>query len=473
MQNKKNLLDLDSLISTSSSEIENIEQEIIKNQATINIGTIGHVAHGKSTVVRSISGVKTVRFRNELERNITIKLGYANAKIFKCRCERPRCFKSGGSDSKPEICDNCGYMSKLVRHVSFVDCPGHDVLMATMLSGTAIMDMAMLLVAANENVPQPQTKEHLMAVEIMKLDKFIIVQNKVDLISREQALEQKDQIVKFLSNTKAIDSPIIPASGQMGINMDAILDYIVQFTSDGSDDDFLDEKIKKIKPRDRNKPPKMIIIRSFDVNKPGASFEILKGGVIGGSLIQGTLKIGDEIEIRPGIVIKKGDSFVCKPLKTIVKSLQTENNKLKVAYPGGLIGVGTTMDPLYCKADKLIGQVMGTKHLPSIFIELKVEYTLFQMFEIEDTDQILLNIGSTTTGAKINILKRDEAYFTLLKPACCEIGENIAISKKINNHWRLIGHGKIKNGKCIEPSYLPVTADEIEQYFKSELYETD
>merc|ERR1712216_1055861 len=155
-----------------------LSDEIINGQATINIGTIGHVASGKSTVVRTITGVQTVRFKNELERNITIKLGYANAKVYKCidpTCPRPSCYKSFGSSKEDTpICDECkigggnGEM-KLLRHVSFVDCPGHDILMATMLNGAAVMDAALLLVAGNESCPQPQTSEHLAAVEIMQL----------------------------------------------------------------------------------------------------------------------------------------------------------------------------------------------------------------------------------------------------------------------------------------------------------------
>merc|ERR1712161_127344 len=83
--------------------------EVISRQATINVGTIGHVAHGKSTVVKAISGVQTVRFKNELERNITIKLGYANAKIYKCdndSCPRPDCYRSCGSAKEDSfVCD--------------------------------------------------------------------------------------------------------------------------------------------------------------------------------------------------------------------------------------------------------------------------------------------------------------------------------------------------------------------------------
>lgn len=98
--------------------------EIIARQATINIGTIGHVAHGKSTVVKAISGVQTVRFKNELERNITIKLGYANAKIYKCdnmECPRPTCFRSYKSEKEvdpPCEREGCTGTYRLLRHVS-------------------------------------------------------------------------------------------------------------------------------------------------------------------------------------------------------------------------------------------------------------------------------------------------------------------------------------------------------------------
>ena len=98
--------------------------EIIARQATINIGTIGHVAHGKSTVVKAISGVQTVRFKNELERNITIKLGYANAKIYKCNnpeCPRPTCFRSYKSEKEvdpPCEREGCEGTYELLRHVS-------------------------------------------------------------------------------------------------------------------------------------------------------------------------------------------------------------------------------------------------------------------------------------------------------------------------------------------------------------------
>jgi translation initiation factor 2 subunit 3 len=161
--------------------------QVVSRQATVNIGTIGHVAHGKSTVVKSISGVHTIRFKQEKVRNITIRLGYANAKIYKCpACKGPEAYKSYSSsyEDSPR-CPNkdCTATLELQRHVSFVDCPGHDILLSTMLTGAAVMDSAFLLIAANMSCPQPQTSEHLVAVEIMKLENIIILQNKVDLVS--------------------------------------------------------------------------------------------------------------------------------------------------------------------------------------------------------------------------------------------------------------------------------------------------
>ncbi len=206
------------------------------SKALVNpAGTIGHVAHGKSTVVKAISGVQTVRFKNELERNITIKLGYANAKIFCAKdgkVPRPQSYKAYGSskEDSPE-CDAPGYEGaemELLRHVSFVDCPGHDILMATMLNGAAVMDGALLLIAANESCPQPQTSEHLAAVEIMRLKHIIILQNKIDLISESVAANQHEAIQSFIQGTVAEGAPVMPISAQLKYNVDAVCEYIVK-----------------------------------------------------------------------------------------------------------------------------------------------------------------------------------------------------------------------------------------------------
>lgn len=433
------------------STLTPLSPEIISRQATINIGTIGHVAHGKSTVVKAISGVQTVRFKNELERNITIKLGYANAKVYKCNnpeCPRPGNYRSYKSDKEvdPECeREGCGGKYQLLRHVSFVDCPGHDILMSTMLSGAAVMDAALLLIAGNETCPQPQTSEHLAAIEIMKLKHIVILQNKVDLMRENSAEEHYQSILRFIRGTVADGSPIIPISAQLKYNIDAVNMHLVH-------------KIP-VPLRDFTARPHMIVIRSFDVNKPGAEIDDLKGGVAGGSILTGVLKLGDEIEIRPGIVSRDDEGRIkCRPIVSRVVSLFAENNDLKFAVPGGLIGVGTRVDPTLCRADRLVGFVLGHKgHLPNIYTDLEVNYFLLRRLlgvktadgkqakvaKLAKDEVLMVNIGSTATGAKVINVKADAAKLQLTSPACTQDGEKIALSRRIEKHWRLIGWATI------------------------------
>ncbi|CAI7586503.1 unnamed protein product [Penicillium bialowiezense] len=441
------------------SKLTPLTPEIIARQATQNIGTIGHVAHGKSTVVKAISEVQTVRFKNELERNITIKLGYANAKIYKCdspACPRPTCYKSFKSEKEidpPCEREGCDGRYRLMRHLSFVDCPGHDILMSTMLSGAAVMDAALLLIAGNETCPQPQTSEHLAAIEIMKLSHIVILQNKVDLMREDNALEHYQSILKFIRGTVADGSPVIPISAQLKYNIDAVNEALVHTIP--------------IPPRNFEATPHMMIIRSFDVNKPGAEIDELKGGVAGGSILTGVVKLNDEIEIRPGLVTKDEQGKIqCRPIFSRIVSLFAEHNDLKFAVPGGLIGVGTRVDPTLCRADRLVGFVLGHRgRLPAIYTEIEVNYFLLRRLlgvktadgkqakvaKLAKNEVLMVNIGSTATGAKVLGVKADAAKLSLTSPACTEVGEKIAISRRIEKHWRLIGWANIVAGNTLEP----------------------
>jgi len=129
-----------------------------QKQPEINIGMIGHVDHGKTTLTQRLTGKWTDEHSEELKRGISIRLGYADAAFYKCpNCDEPQCY------STKKTCPVCGSTTELLRVVSFVDAPGHETLMATMLSGAAIMDGAVLVIAADEPCPQPQTREQLMA----------------------------------------------------------------------------------------------------------------------------------------------------------------------------------------------------------------------------------------------------------------------------------------------------------------------
>ncbi|CAI0389123.1 unnamed protein product, partial [Linum tenue] len=450
---RKGLMEQD-LSKLDVTTLHPLSPEVISRQATINIGTIGHVAHGKSTVVKAISGVQTVRFKNELERNITIKLGYANAKIYKCeddRCPRPMCYNDVPGFENARM--------KLLRHVSFVDCPGHDILMATMLNGAAIMDGALLLIAANESCPQPQTSEHLAAVEIMRLKHIIILQNKVDLVQENVAINQHEAIQNFIQGTVAEGAPVVPISAQLKYNIDVVCEYIVK-------------KIP-VPKRDFTLPPNMIVIRSFDVNKPGFEVDDIKGGVAGGSILTGVLKVNQYIEVRPGIVLKdENGNMKCTPIYTRIVSLFAEQNELQFAVPGGLIGVGTTMDPTLTRADRLVGQVLGDiGSLPDVFVELEVNFFLLRRLigvrtkgsekqgkvsKLVKGEILMLNIGSMSTGARVLAVKNDLAKLQLTSPVCTSKGEKIALSRRVEKHWRLIGWGMIQAGATLEVPPSPL-----------------
>lgn len=335
----------------------------------------------------------------------------------------------------------------------FVDCPGHDILMSTMLSGAAVMDAALLLIAGNETCPQPQTSEHLAAIEIMKLQHIIILQNKVDLMREEAATQHYESIKKFIRGTVADDSPIIPISAQLKFNIDAINEMLVTRIP--------------VPMRNFQDDPQLIVIRSFDVNKPGCEIDDLQGGVAGGSILTGILKLGDEIEIRPGIVSKdEAGKIQCKPIYSRVMALQAEQNSLKFAVPGGLIGVGTRIDPTLCRADRLVGFVLGLKgKLPKIFAELEVNYFLLRRLlgvktadgkqakvaKLTKNEVLMVNVGSTATGAKVVAVKSDVAKLQLTSPCCTAINEKVALSRRIEKHWRLIGWATILNGDTLDP----------------------
>jgi len=406
-------------------------------QPEVNIGVIGHVDHGKTTLVQALSGIWTDRHSEELKRGISIKLGYADTVFRKCpNCPPPQCY------TVKEVCPHCGSETEILRRVSFVDAPGHEVLLATMLSGAALMDGAILVIAANEPCPQPQTREHLEALLIAGTKNIVIAQNKIELVSDDKVMENYQQIRNFIKNTVVADAPIIPISAIFGANIDVLIQAIEEFIPTPK--------------RDLSKPVRMYVARSFDVNKPGTPPEGLVGGVVGGSILWGQLKVGDEVEIRPGIKITQMGKTRYEPLYSEVVSLKTSlGAALEVAKPGGLIGVGTKLDPSLTKADALAGSVLGIPGtLPETLYSLNIEVHLMERVvglrgpskpvKISLNDHLLLNVGTAVTLGAVTELKKDMVSVSLRKPVCVEFDSRVAISKKIEGRWRLIGYGFIR-----------------------------
>ena len=402
-------------------------------QPCVNIGTAGHVDHGKTTLIQAFTGVWTSVHSQELRRGITIRVGYSDAAFYKCKeCEPPV-----GYSTTPK-CPNCKKESELSRVVSFVDSPGHESLMANMLSGSALMDGAMLVIAANEKVPKPQTKEHLLALETLKIKQIVLVQNKIDLISYKEAMSNYNEITKFVKGTNAAKSPIIPVSAQSGLNIDALIGAI--------------EETIETPQRDESKNAVMHVLRSFDVNKPGAKIKDIKGGVIGGSLTQGSLKVGEQIEIKPGIINEKKKSY--EPISTEIVSLGTGAGLVDSVKPGGLVAIGTKLDPSMTRSDSFIGSIIGKPGtLPENSLEAKIQVSLFDLavgitddvkvLPIQFGESLRVNVGTAPVLSKVTKVKSETIDIQFRRPVCLFEGSNIAISRRIADRWRLIGAGVV------------------------------
>jgi len=408
----------------------------VEGQPEVNIGMIGHVDHGKTTLTKNITGTWTDRHSEEIKRGITIKLGYADASFYKC----PKC-EGHAAYTTDKKCAACGSETEFLRTVSFVDAPGHETLMATMLSGAAIMNGAILLIAANEKCPQPQTREHLMALTMSNVKNIIIVQNKIDIVDQAQAMENYGQIKEFVKGTIAENSPIIPVCAQTGENVDALLAAI-------------DELIPS-PDKDSTLPPRMHIARSFDVNTPGTRPGDLIGGVLGGTLTQGTLRMGEEIEIRPGIKTEAKGKTVWAPINTTIMSLHSGSKNVGEVGPGGLIAIGTNLDPATTKSDSLIGKVVGKPEtLPPVLHELSMEVKLLdrvvgaasdiKVETLNSNEPLMLSVGTATTVGVVTSAREKTAQVKLKIPICAEPGQGVAVSRNIQGRWRLIGYGIVQ-----------------------------
>ncbi len=392
----------------------------IESLESLNVGIVGHIDHGKTTLLEKLTGKWADVHSEELKRGITIKLGYADCIIRKKG--------EGYSLDKGDP----------VRYVSFVDAPGHEMLMATMLSGAAMIDVAILVIAANEGI-KPQTREHLMALQAKNIENIIIIQNKIDLIDKEQAVKNYQEIKEFIKGTIAENSPIIPISAQQGVNINKILQELV--------------KIKIPKKQVGN--PVFVIARSFDVNKPGTKVDEIKGGVLGGALKKGILKPGDEIEIKPGISKERENKIVYYTIKCKILSVWKGKYKVKQAVPGGSLAIETSLDPVLTKTDNLSGCVAGKKgELPEISEKINIYFELFkevtgikrhkQVENIKTGENLLLSANTSISIGTVTKIKDDNAELNLRIPIVEFKGDKVGIARNIDNHWRLIGFGKIK-----------------------------
>ncbi len=414
-----------------------------QKQAIFNIIVLGSVANGKSTLVKCLTengldqkNSRDKRHSEEIKKNITIKLGYANAKIYKCiKCEAPKCYQSYHSQTTKQLCKHCLTEMELQLHVSFVDSPGHLLLLSTMLNGTCVMDGAILIESANNtDMPSPQTTEHLAVVDILGLKNIIVCMNKLDLVTRKDAIRKSELLEEFLQETVAKNAPIIPIVANFGINTDVVCEYIC--------------KNFKIPERNLEATPRMAIIRSFNTNKVNINVNDIQGGVIGGSLLQGSVEIGDQIEISPGMCRKVKDKWECVPIKSKILTIKSENNILDKAVPGGLIGIGLDIDSYLTMKDRLVGHTLSLAgKSPLIYENFMVEYKLLTIMirkaKLKVNEIVSINHNASNIQCMVIKLSKqeDKKYATLeviTRPICAMKGDRITISVK-DNGWGIAG----------------------------------
>ena len=394
---------------------------------------VGHVDHGKTTLTQALSGVWTDTHSEERKRGISIKLGYADTAFYKT--DDGRFYAKG---KHPEDRDDSD--GELLRVVSFVDAPGHETLMAVMISGASIMDGAMLLIAATEKCPQPQTREHLAALQIAGIENIVVVQNKIDIVTRERAVESYGEIKEFLSGTIAEDAPIIPVSAHHDVNLDILIQAI--------------EDVIPTPDRPSDETGLMYVARSFDTNRPGSRPAELRGGIIGGSIVEGSFSIGDPILIAPGRRVEGDGNW--EPIRTTIESVKGGGIDLESVHAGGLCGIATPMDPVSTKADELSGQVMAREgELPPVWKDLDLELELLdnmvsggqnapeKVRPLQPNEMLMVNSATATSVGTVSSIKGSKATLQLRLPICAKSGSRITLSRRVGSRWRLIGHGSI------------------------------
>lgn len=426
----------------------------MNKQPTLNIAFLGHVSNGKTKTTLQITKQKTQRHSFEKKNDMTVNLGYANAKIFKCgTCPSPSCYSSSPSNVEHIVCCLCENEMELVKHMSIIDCPGHNNLMATMLNCVGMVDAAILVESVvNDEIPSPQTIEHAMVTELAKIPLLAICMNKLDLVPRSDAEEQIIKMRNYTNGTNLSKSPIVPIVANYGININVLLELIHKFE----------------KPEQKTETVgNMMIVRSFNVNKQYIDPDKLLGGVIGGSILKGSIAVGDNVTILPGVKINENDKWFHKPLKSTVLSIKSEKVELDRAMPGGLIALQLDLDPGLFTQNRMVGNILTVDAKDNdglqVFNELYVKYVLLNTSVIETVtsaldvdiaigDELLINVNAMNNKASVIGQKNDIIKLSFLDgPICARVKDYITISKQGSMSGpRIIGRGVIKKGVLSE-----------------------
>ncbi len=334
------------------------------------LGTAGHIDHGKSVLVHALTGIDPDRLREEKERGMTIDLGFAWLKL-----------PSG-------------------QEVGIVDVPGHEHFIKNMLAGVGGIDLALLIVAANEGV-MPQTKEHLDILDLLGVGKGIVAITKKDLVDEELLSLVTMEIEELISSTTLSEAPIVAVSAVTGEGLPELVSAI-------------DQLLSSTQPRVDSSRPRLLIDRVFTIAGSGT--------VVTGTLIDGSLRVGQEVEIVPS------------GLKSRLRGLQTHKTRFDTATPGSrvaanLTGVATSQlqrGDVLTKPGWLAPTTMLTtklRLLPSLQRPLRYNTT------------VSFHTGASEVMAKVRLLEKEElnpgentwAQLALTKPVAVVKGDRFII----------------------------------------------
>lgn len=461
-----NIIEENTPTNVTNESYENIINDAMQYQAIFNVGVIGHVANGKSTLTKNLTGVVTQKRKEELQKNMSIRLGYANTKIYKCSCDEPKCYQSTSSNVMNYKCKVCGDDAKLITHISITDVPGHNSLMSTMLNGTCVMDKTILVESCSndENIPAPQTVEHFKITKEIGVETILICLNKVDLIINKKGSdhEKKEKIMGLITKLRMSFGKhlqVVPICASISTpetsnlkedNFDVICEYLAKI---------------EIPKKDLTSNFKMLVVRSFNCNHPNTRICDLKGGILGGSLTRGIIKIGDEVLVYPGFISRREKkkefdpewSYI--PFNCKVISLNSEKNSLTYAIPGGFVGVQLDIDPGVAYDDHSAGQVMFKKDNDmsnvKVYEAIKVKYTKLEgeHNKLIKGDKLLINVNANEVNCTIYKIKEDKQNLMLKleKPICVELNDKITIILPLGGtNIHIFGYGNIIDGaNCI------------------------
>ncbi len=283
----------------------------------------------------------------------------------------------------------------------------------------------------------------------MNLDNKIVCMNKIDLVKKEKTISRINKFRNYLieNDTVARNSLIVPMAGNYRINNDVLCQYICEQ---------LDEP-----ERDLDTEAKIIIVRSFNVNRPNTKIKDMLGGVVGGTVMKGILKVGDQIEILPGLVKKSqgATNWQYFPIRSKVMSIKTGKTDLEYAIPGGLVGIQLTVDPGLTIKDGIIGniaRVLNENREPEnykIYERIRILFEIIRdssQFKINKNEILEINHNATNVRCKVTRKKGSRIELQLEKPICSKIGEHIAISRRSGRILILLGRGEIVEGEYSE-----------------------